>query len=219
MHHLTIVDLLIMIPFIMCMWGLSPTLVMAQQATSEASSLSTVAFSYSDSYILPSDASHCHDTTRNSEDEFIFCRQRQRLSTREYVLRHPFQSPQQLEMPQLEATVSSQNTVPHRVQQSKLSSSRIGDSILIEVGSLLDGKANVTSCVSSSRQSPEDCNYRSAVAYCQQILTEPTSYCYISLPTSKTLVMEPLFGDVILTEVIGNFYLVSATCTSWFIGS
>ena len=186
--------------------GLSLYSVMAQQTTgAETETFSTIALSNSYSYTLPTEPDNCHDMTVNSEGEYIFCRKRQRLSMREYYLRHPF-VPSEIFKPL--ATVSSQTNIPQRVYPPQVLSSRAGGTVNIEVGSLLDTEANVTSCM-SSQQSPQDCNYRSAMAYCQQYLTEPTKYCFVSLPAYGTLMMDPLLGDVTVTEVTGNLYLVS----------
>jgi hypothetical protein len=84
------------------------------------------------------------------------------------------------------------------------------------VGNVDDSAANATSCVSTA-QSPEECNYRSAVAYCQQHLTAPLKYCTIHLPAYETLTMDPLLGGINLTEVAGYFKLVRGSiCVLYF---
>lgn len=192
---------------LMCM---SVLLVTAQLKTE-----TMLAFSMEDSYDpLPTESSSCphppgdHNRKHNSEETIIFCRKSQKRSVREYSLHHPHN----LHMrPQLvpESSVFSQKS-SQQSASPPLYTSRLGETINIEVTSLVDSAANASTCSSIAlQQAPGGCNYRSAAAYCKEFLTEPTKYCIINFPPFETIVMDPLLGDITMESVTGNLLLVS----------
>ena len=132
----------------------------------------------------------------------VFCRGDQRFTMKEYAfLQHPVLSRH------TSAILPPTSASLQVVEQVQLA--RVGSSIDIMVNFLIDDNPNSSACLSTS-QSP-NCNYRSAVSLCQEHLTEPTNYCTINLPPLETLLMDPDRGDVNLTDVTGNFNLVSVS--------
>ena len=137
-------------------------------------------------------------------DELFICDEGRRYTMGEYVMlpRYVSQSVHGSRLYHTEA-LSSERDLHGIIKQNEN-----GDVVDLVVTAVEDAVANASSCAPGA-QSSTGCNYRSAVAYCQEFMTHPLDYCTIHLPELGLITMDPGLGDVKLEEVAGTFNLVS----------
>jgi hypothetical protein len=86
----------------------------------------------------------------------------------------------------------------------------VGGNLLLQVDDLVDSAPDPSACLPDLLPSGA-CNYRSAVRRCQEYLDDPLKFCTVHLPALETLTLDPLLGDVALSEARGNFILVRSS--------
>jgi hypothetical protein len=142
--------------------------------------------------------------------DLVWCEGEKRVTMREYALLHVSTASSRQEYQR--ASLPS-STPLLSWKDDYVSASSTSTTVVIEVTSVVDSTPNATLC-QSSLSSTDNCNYRSAIKLCQQILTSPLSYCTINLPPFGVLVLDPLLGDITLDEVSGNFIMVLIASTT-----